>query len=252
MVIAAAGSFAAISTLLGSPLTGAFLLMEVSGLGGAMLGVVLVPGLLAAGVGSLIFVGLNSWTGFGTFSLAIPDIPSFTTPDRRRVPLGDRDRHRRRSPRKRHPTVGAAAPACRRAQDGVADAGGRTRGRRLGDRLRGVVRPQLLARSSSPASQRFRHSSASRRSWTVGALVLLVVFKSLAYGVSLSAFRGGPDLPRHVHRRGRRHRPFPPSRSADDCRGRDGHRSDDRGHVGLSSRRRCCSSPSSCKPTRSR
>ena len=65
VVIAAAGSFAAISTLFGSPLTGAFLLMEVSGLGGAMLGVVLVPGLLAAGVGSLIFVGLNSWTGFG-------------------------------------------------------------------------------------------------------------------------------------------------------------------------------------------
>ena len=48
---------------------------------GAMLGVVLVPGLLAAGVGSLIFIGLNSWTGFGNFSLAVPDIPTFTTPD---------------------------------------------------------------------------------------------------------------------------------------------------------------------------
>src|SRR4029077_8615706 len=59
VVIAAAGSFAAISPLLGSPLPGAFLLMEVSGLAGAMLGVVLVPGLLAAGVGSLIFIGLN-------------------------------------------------------------------------------------------------------------------------------------------------------------------------------------------------
>ena len=34
-VVAAAGSFAAISTLLGSPLLGAFLLMEASGLGGA-------------------------------------------------------------------------------------------------------------------------------------------------------------------------------------------------------------------------
>ena len=59
-VIGAAGSFAAISTLLGSPLVGAFLLMEAAGLGGPMLGVVLVPGLLAAGVGSLIFVGLDS------------------------------------------------------------------------------------------------------------------------------------------------------------------------------------------------
>lgn len=55
-VIAAAGSFAAISTLLGSPLLGALLLMEAAGLG-SMLGVVLLPGLLAVGVGALIFVG---------------------------------------------------------------------------------------------------------------------------------------------------------------------------------------------------
>ena len=48
-VIATAGSFAAISTLFGSPLLGAFLLLEAAGLGGPMLGVVLVPGLLAAG-----------------------------------------------------------------------------------------------------------------------------------------------------------------------------------------------------------
>src|SRR6266516_762070 len=75
VVIGVAGSFAAISTLLGSPIVGAFLLMEVSGLGGPLLGVVLVPGLLAAGIGSLIFVGLDAWTGFGTFSLAVPNIP---------------------------------------------------------------------------------------------------------------------------------------------------------------------------------
>ncbi len=59
-VVAAAGSFAAISTLLGSPLLGAFLLMEASGLGGPTLGLVLVPGLLAAGVGSLVFIGLDA------------------------------------------------------------------------------------------------------------------------------------------------------------------------------------------------
>ena len=50
-VIGAAGSFAAISTLFGSPITGAFLLMEVAGLAGPMIGVMLVPGLLAAGIG---------------------------------------------------------------------------------------------------------------------------------------------------------------------------------------------------------
>ena len=79
LVIGVAGSFAAISTLLGSPLLGAFLLMEVAGLGGSMLGVVLVPGLLAAGVGSLIFIGLDDLTGFGTMSLAVPDLPPFTS-----------------------------------------------------------------------------------------------------------------------------------------------------------------------------
>src|SRR5205085_3679378 len=81
LVIGVAGSFAAVSTLLGSPIVGAFLLMEAAGIGGPLLGVVLVPGLLAAGVGALIFVGLDNWTGFGTFSLAIPQIPQFTTPD---------------------------------------------------------------------------------------------------------------------------------------------------------------------------
>ena len=79
-VMAAAGSFAAISTLLGSPLTGAFLLMEASGLGGPTMQLVLVPGLLAAGVGSLIFIGLDAWTGLGTFSLAIPGLPHVGAP----------------------------------------------------------------------------------------------------------------------------------------------------------------------------
>ena len=80
VVIGAAGSFAAIATLLGSPLAGAFLLMEAGGLGGALMSVVLVPGLLAAGIGSLIYVGLDDWTGFGTFSLAVPDIPPVGSP----------------------------------------------------------------------------------------------------------------------------------------------------------------------------
>src|SRR5436853_203254 len=58
LVIGAAGSFAAIATLLGSPIAGAFLMMEAGGLGGPLMGMVLVPGLLAAGIGSLIYIGL--------------------------------------------------------------------------------------------------------------------------------------------------------------------------------------------------
>ena len=80
-VLGATGSFAAISTLLGSPIIGAFLLMEASGLGGPMLGVVLLPGLLASGIGALIFLGLDSVTGLGTFSLALPGLPHFARPD---------------------------------------------------------------------------------------------------------------------------------------------------------------------------
>src|SRR3954452_17830390 len=63
-VIAAAGSFAAISSLLGSPLIAAFLLLEAAGLGGGMVSVMLLPGLLSAGVGTLVFIGLGSLTGF--------------------------------------------------------------------------------------------------------------------------------------------------------------------------------------------
>ncbi|GAA4552711.1 chloride channel protein [Pseudonocardia xishanensis] len=80
-VMAAAGSFAAISALLGSPIVGAFLLMEASMSAGAALGVVLLPGLLAAGVGSLVFLGLGTLTGVGTTTLALPDLPAYTHPD---------------------------------------------------------------------------------------------------------------------------------------------------------------------------
>src|SRR4051794_9115201 len=79
-LVAATGSFAAIATLFGTPLAGAFLLLEASGLGGAIATAALLPGLLAAGVGALIFTGLDSLTGYGTFSLAIPDLPSAGTP----------------------------------------------------------------------------------------------------------------------------------------------------------------------------
>ena len=79
-VIGAAGSFAAISTLLGSPLLAAFLLLEIAGLGGAMTSLMLVPGLLAAGIGSLVFVGLNWLAGLGATSLAIPGLPTVGSP----------------------------------------------------------------------------------------------------------------------------------------------------------------------------
>jgi H+/Cl- antiporter ClcA len=194
MVIGAAGSFAAISTLLGSPLPAAFLMMEVAGLGGPMLGVVLVPGLLAAGIGSLIFVGLDAWTGFGTFSLAVPNLPSVGSPTGaeflwaiaigliasvlglviRQLALFLQPIVERRI-LLLTPVVGLAVAGLAIA---FAEGSGRSASEVLfsgQDQL-----PSLLENSAG---------------WTVGALVLLVVCKGLAYGLSLSSFRGGPIFP---------------------------------------------------------
>ena len=194
MVIAAASSFAAISTLLGSPLVGAFLLMEAAGLGGGMLSVVLIPGLLAAGVGSLIFIGLDRVTGFGTFALAIPDIPTFTTP--------------------------AVAEFLWAIGIGLAAAVVGAGIRRLALTLQPIVARRRVALTPlaglviglaafvfaegsdrSPSEVLFSGQSAlpslvqGAAGWTVGALLLLIVCKALAYGVALSAFRGGPTFP---------------------------------------------------------
>jgi H+/Cl- antiporter ClcA len=79
-IMASAGSFAAVSTLLGSPVLGAFLIMEVAGIGGSALSLVALPGLLASGIGALVFIGLDSWTGLGTFSLALPVVPPGISP----------------------------------------------------------------------------------------------------------------------------------------------------------------------------
>jgi H+/Cl- antiporter ClcA len=193
-VVAAAGSFGAISTLLGSPLLAAFLLMEASGLGGATMAVVLVPGLVAAGVGSLIFVGLDSWTGLGTFSLAIPDLPAAGTP-----------------------TVGEFGWA---VAIGLAAAVAGTGVRRLALLVRPHVEKRTLlltpvvglgmaglaiafAEGSGESSSLVLFSGQSAlgpvldnaASYSVGTLVALIVCKGLAYSLALSSFRGGPIFP---------------------------------------------------------
>jgi H+/Cl- antiporter ClcA len=193
-VVAAAGSFAAISTLLGSPLTGAFLLMEASGLSGAMLELVLIPGLLAAGVGSLVFTGLDAWTGLGTFSLAIPGLPHVGHPTGAgflwavaigvlAVPLGSAIRwlglflrpHVERRLLLVTPAIGLAIA-------GLAIAFAAATGKGSSE---------VLFSGQSALGPLITHSA----SYTVGALLLLIACKGLAYGASLSSFRGGPTFP---------------------------------------------------------
>jgi H+/Cl- antiporter ClcA len=191
VVMAAAGSFAAISTLFGSPILGAFLLMEASGLGGPLMGLILVPGLLSAGIGFLIFDGLNAWTGLGAFSLAIPNLPTFSTPDIAefgwavviglgaavvgvaiyRLALFLRARVTRRM-LILTPLVGAAIALVAIGFEGATGRGSST----------------VLFSGQSALPSLVQHAAG----WTAGALVLLCLCKAVAYGASMSSFRGGP------------------------------------------------------------
>jgi H+/Cl- antiporter ClcA len=190
----ATGSFAAISALLGSPLLGAFLLMEASGLGGPLLGVVLLPGLLASGVGALVFIGLNSWTGLPADTLTIPDLPAAGQPDLAEFGWAL--------------AIGVAA--------GLAGYAVRRGGLYLQARV--IPRPLLLTpliglvvaglaigyaqATGKPTSDVLFSGettigpliSASAH-YTAAALALLFLVKGLAYCVSLSAFRGGSVFP---------------------------------------------------------
>jgi H+/Cl- antiporter ClcA len=194
MVIGAAGSFAAIATLLGSPIVGAFLLMEAAGLGGPLLGVVLVPGLLAAGIGSLIFVGLDAWSGYGTFSLNIGPIPHFGSPTGAEFLWA----------------IGIGVVA---ALVGAAIKRGALALQPVVERRKVLLTPALglvvavlaivfFEITGKPSSYvLFSGQSAlptlvqHAATWSAGALVALVLCKGAAYSVSLSGFRGGPVFP---------------------------------------------------------
>ena len=81
-VLGAAASFAALSTVFGSPIIGAVIVLEAAGLAGATMTVVMPPGLIAAGVGSLLFVGIGSLTGLSAESYAMPPLhlPTYGAP----------------------------------------------------------------------------------------------------------------------------------------------------------------------------
>jgi H+/Cl- antiporter ClcA len=193
-VIAATGSFAAISTLFGNPLAAAFLLLEASGLGGPMATIVLIPGLLGAGVGSLIFLGLNAWTGYGTFSLTVPDLPPAAHLDGAQfgwavaigaaaavVSFGIKSLALFLRPHVERRLV-LLTPLAGLAIAGLAIAFAEATGKPSSAVLfsgQGALTPLL------------EHAA----SYTVGTLVLLVVCKGVAYAISLSSFRGGPTFP---------------------------------------------------------
>ena len=71
VVIAATGSFAALSFVFSSPIIAAVILIEATGLGGRRLPIVLLPGLLGAGIGTLVSIGMGAFTGLSSSAYAL-------------------------------------------------------------------------------------------------------------------------------------------------------------------------------------
>jgi H+/Cl- antiporter ClcA len=76
-VLTIAGSFSAISALFGGPLVASFMLIEVGAGTIAALVPTLMPGLVAAGIGYLIFVGVGDWGGVAASALRVPGLPPY-------------------------------------------------------------------------------------------------------------------------------------------------------------------------------
>jgi chloride channel protein, CIC family len=196
-VLGAAGSFAAISVIFGSPITAAVLVIEASGLGGATLPLILIPGLMAAGIGSLVFIGMAHATGLSTAAYAL-------------VPL--------QLPAFAHPTWSEIGWTI---AFGIAGALVVYVVRRFGVRVARLVprRPFVLIPAAgliialvalvfgqiepSKGAEAILFSGqdslpglvAGAGTWTVAALFLLLLCKSVAWSVSLGSFRGGPTFP---------------------------------------------------------
>ena len=195
-LIAGAASFAAMSSLFGSPIVGAVIIIEAAGLGGATLPVILLPGLLAAGIGSLVFIGMGSLTGLSSSAYAI-------------APLS--------LPKYHAPTLSAFAWTIVLA---AVIAVGIFAISRIGlvvnaatSRRPFVVVP-LAALTVGVLAIAFGHFSGKPEdlvlfsgqdtmgavvnqaaSFSQGAFALFLIFKGLAYGVSLGSARGGPTFP---------------------------------------------------------
>jgi H+/Cl- antiporter ClcA len=195
-VVAASGTFAAVAFLFGSPIIAAVLLIEASGLGGSRLPLVLVPGLLASGIGSLVWLGMGSWTGLNTDEISISplQLPDYARPDL--VDFGwtillavavavvtfaifrlARETHRVASGRPFLvlPAIGVAVSALAIGFSEAAD--------HSVDNVLFSGETALAPLVSAPEA------------WSLSALALLIGFKGVAYGLSLGSFRGGPVFP---------------------------------------------------------
>jgi H+/Cl- antiporter ClcA len=193
-VLGMAGSFSAISTLFGGPLVAGMLLVEAGAATmGAALIPILLPGLVSAACGYLIFTGLGDWGGLNTAGLAVPGLPEYdgtSVPD---LLVGL--------------VVGIAAAVLIIGLRRLAAAIDDLRGRRLGmpavligGGLAVGVLAELADLLGADSQDVLFSGQASMPALVVEGstkiVLVLLVAKALGYAISLGCgFRGGPVFP---------------------------------------------------------
>jgi H+/Cl- antiporter ClcA len=196
MVMSASGTFAAVSLIFDSPLIAAVILIEAVGIGGSRLRLVLLPGLLAAGIGSLVSIGMGSWTGLSTsaYSLGALSLPAFARPTLATfawtIPLA----------------VAVAIGAVAIVRSGglvvrlvrprplllIPLAGIAVAGLAIAfEQATGKGTEQVLFDGQDAIGPLTSNPTA----WSLSALALLIAFKGIAWAISLGSFRGGPTFP---------------------------------------------------------
>ncbi|MDA1359579.1 chloride channel protein [Glycomyces luteolus] len=193
-LISTSGSAAAVAVIFGSPLVAAVFILESAGRAGIRPIRVVLPCLFSAGIGALVFTGLGEWTGLRVTSLQLPglDVPDrpdladllWTIPLAVLIAVGVRQVHhlgRRLVPHTdRRPALMAMAAVAVTAAAAAAYS-----------LLTGRSPVEVLL-SGQEALGVFTGTGDVPGVW---ALVGLLVFKGLAYAVSLATLRGGPIFP---------------------------------------------------------
>lgn len=198
VVLGAAGSTAAISTIFGSPIVAVVMTLEAAGIGGPPLVALLLPCLLASGIGSLVFTGFGNWTGLEIGALSLPSVPPAEEPDAgdflwgipmavliaivvfcahtlgRRV-VAWTTRRTARQTALRTVACAIAVGVCLAAYALVT---GRS--------------PEEAALSGQGTLAAL---AAQPHAWPVAVLAALVLFKGVAWGICLGSLRGGPIFP---------------------------------------------------------
>jgi H+/Cl- antiporter ClcA len=196
LVLATAGTFASMALIFDSPIIAAIIVIEAAGLGGPTLPLLLLPGLLAAGIGSLVSIGMGSWTGLSTSAYALGplSLPAFARPD-----IADFGwsvllalavaivsfvvfRLARLTVRVVAPRPFVLVPVAGLAVSGLAIAFAETTGKSVNEVL-------FSGQDALPGLV------SGAATWSLSALALLLLCKGLAWAISLGSFRGGPTFP---------------------------------------------------------